>query len=1499
MRWVCDFRKLNDVTVKDSFPLPLIEDNLFRLGKSTIFSTLDCSQAFHTIPIRAEDREKTAFGTPYGHYEFLKLPFGLSNAPASYSRLVTEVLRHIPLTQALPYLDDVLVHSSTMERHFVNLDLTLQSHRAAGLKLKVSKCNLFASKVLYLGHLVTAQGISVNPDYIKVIKDWPFPNNKNQLRIFVGKASYYRRYVKDFSKIIAPLINAQTALPTEKSPLIKTTELESIFERMKQALVSAPILAFPDFSDTAGRFIVDTDWSGEHNTIGGVLSQEQSEGPPRVIAYGAKKLEESRRRYSPHKGELCAVVYFLKYWSHFLQYKKFLLRTDHASLRYIKTMEKPTGMILRWLDCLANYTFDVVHREGIKHTNADSLSRINHAEAMDQEDDPEYCGSIIKPKFGTKLLRHEQHSDPDLQIVIELVDKQVENPKKYFKDKGLVPSLDMEYYAANLKRLSLKSGLLFFQHRRQHVTPCLPRSLWITAVRAAHEGQNHFGFDKSLFILRRHVYFPGMRMLLLAHIRACLQCQLKQGKPKPQAHTYRPVTTGFPMRRISIDFVGPLPAAKGGYKYLFTVQCLFTKWLEAFPTSKMTAEVAIRLLHKEIICRFGIVETIHSDNAQSFLSKEFQEYCDRLNIVLSQTPAYHPQSNPVERAHRDLGGMLRARTAHKPHDWLTHLPECLFALRTSCSKSTNCSPFELMFGRVPNIPLTAIVGAPPRDPELEHLAPESYAAKMGMRIEEVMRYARKNLQLAIIRQKRYHYHKQPVEYHLKDKVWLWGPLQPTKLKSGWSGPWTINEIINPVVLRLDPHPSWKNLDPLSKPVVVSIDRVKPYINCTKNLLPDSFSDLELPLDFDCQGPFGSLSSVTFPPDGHKPSNNPDTTGMFRGLGRPPSNHHRGNRGRRRGRGRAYCPEDTTNSCREQLATSSTFRQRPGGLQSTNESESNRGNGSPQEDSLCTTTNAYQGWRRRGNNTTGTNCTDFGSSDSSSSSDDSSYDSDDMPPLEQGYQSTTSSSSSGHYAGRHRIAQRQLRRRFSDSHASSSRHSTGNSTRTGHGILRVRNSRTVPDSSSGNDSSGEELFHQPKYASSATSTDYQTGTRALKTQATTPTGTSTPGATIPSRGHPTSTVPSSTVSTTRHSPFTSTGTRSATSVSASSFSSAESSSSVEPKPASTASTLSTTKFRPGSPAPSHTQTIRKRDSQKEQTITEEGSPSRRKRAASETLSDLMQSSGADDWKDIYDQPKKDPKPSAGTALEPPGDTQCDSKSRSYNDSVSVQHYSSKPPGAPRPLVHTSTDGSSNHAESTSSLPTGKGTQSGTGGICSPSAEGFHKQDHEHSHLRGVVDATGVPQQSGFARGSFGLPQGNVEALPKCENITRTQGGAEAQSHGRQHPSGCEESTQHELRSSQGYSSSTDFQTMGGVPRVLSSSGTRENSSTPTGQTTKTSLGPMESMGQSEVEMEDLSEDWNKLSLTFEDDPNDLDYEPPKEQMPTETVYYHTRSRDKPP
>lgn len=365
LRFCVDYRKLNSVTKKDSFAVPRVDDKLDALEGSQWFCTLYLQSGYWQVEVDEKDREKTAFVTENELYQFNVMSFGLCNAPATFERLMNKILEGLSWKTCLVYLDDVIVFGQDFESTLDGLRDVLSRLRTAGLKLSPKKCDLFKKKVSYLRHVVTTEGIRVDPGKIEAIREWPVPVNVTQLRSFLGLCSYYCKFIYDFAKLARPL-NALT----ENKTFFWTMECNDAFQGLKSKLMKSPVLSYPD--PKGGEFVLDTDAS--NRAIGAVQSQMQ-DGEEKVIGFFSHALGKAETNYCETRKELLAIVEAVKHFHCYLYGRRFRLRTEHGSLRWLLNFKDIEGKLARWLQVLGTYDFEIEHRLGAKHLNADALSR--------------------------------------------------------------------------------------------------------------------------------------------------------------------------------------------------------------------------------------------------------------------------------------------------------------------------------------------------------------------------------------------------------------------------------------------------------------------------------------------------------------------------------------------------------------------------------------------------------------------------------------------------------------------------------------------------------------------------------------------------------------------------------------------------------------------------------------------------------------------------------------------------------------------------------------------------------------------------------------------------------------------------------------------------------------------------------------------------------------------------------------------------------------------
>ena len=793
------------------------------------------------------------------------MPFGLCNAPATFERLMEQVLFGLPMSVALVYLDDIIVPGHSFSQQIANLCQVFERLRKAKLKLSPAKCILFQRRVKYLGHVVSEQGISPDPGKIEVVKTWPRPATVTEVKSFLGLCSYYRRFVPAFAEIAHPLNQCATT-----SPFSWTPEAEDAFTRLKQALTEAPVLVYPD---PATLFILDTDASG--TGIGGVLSQNVPEEEERVIAYFSRPLSTQERRYCVTRRELLAVVKAIKHFHAYLYGRTFLIRTDHSALRWLLNFRHPEGQIARWIESLQQYNFTIEHRPGARHGNADALSRrpcwgdtCKHCERLDSQEDlkmstepgatqtrytttqvlSDHCdkaesqeepqapaksrdtcaGSQIFYVAALNLLtgaagnrspeeiRQAQLNDQDVKPVLEWLERSSHRPPW----EEIAPHSDnTKVYCAQWQSLRLYNGVLY----RLWETPSgdaivkqliLPKSLRSEVLQQLHNTQTagHLGVAKTLSRVRERFYWVQCQQDVREWCRNCDLCAQKRGPQKKIKAPMAKYNVGSPMERIAIDVLGPLPITETGNKYILIVADYFTKWVEAYPMPNQEATTVAELLVREFVCRFGVPLLIHSDQGRNFESQLFSEMCRLLGIKKTRTTPYHPQSDGmVERFNRTLEAQLSKFADHNQKDWDEHIPFLLMAYLSASHDTTSCSPARMMLGRELKMPIDLMFGRPEDEPPQ---TATDYASTLQEQLERVHEFARGHMQLMSNRMKQRYdslLEYQPLE--AGEAVWLHNPqrkkgLTP-KLQRPWQGPYIITKRINDLVYRIQLGPKAK------------------------------------------------------------------------------------------------------------------------------------------------------------------------------------------------------------------------------------------------------------------------------------------------------------------------------------------------------------------------------------------------------------------------------------------------------------------------------------------------------------------------------------------------------------------------------------------------------------------------------------------------------------------------------------------------------------------
>jgi hypothetical protein len=832
-RCCIDYRKLNSQTVKDVFPIPNIDILLRKFGKSKFFTIMDHKSAYHQIIVALEHRHKTAFIHGGRLYVFVRMPFGLCNAPASFQRFIMDCL--LGVSNVEKYLDDVIVHSETEAEHVLHVKAVMDRLSLCGIKLKLTKCVFGQSQVKFLGHVVGTDGVSVDPAKVEVVRNMLRPTNVKLVQVFLGLVNYYSKFIENFAKITRPLHK----LTRKDVEFVWSEECEQAFSILKEKLSTAPILIMPNFNK---RFSIHTDASKER--IGAVLTQWDDEaGQDRVVMYASRATKPAEQNYPTTQQELLAIIFALQKFRPYVYGQEFEVLTDHQPLVNIRNVPELSGRLGRWLLYMEQYTahgnMKIIYKAGKANTDADAMSRLQFHEAVVRGMTRAGRQEIIAAR-KQEMEEEEDMLDiaanpmPDVFAdvkVVEVSDLQSRDPVwthmyEYVKNGKFPPNFESDQ-KIELRMESLQyfieNGVLFHIHlinnKYQNESAvrqlCLPISMREKILYELHNMHGHQSVDKTFVKLLSRYYWPSMYVDTCAYCATCEVC-LKRKTPhhqsqlpmlSPQRDMYEKYDVND---ALVIDYVGPMPMSSSKKIGMVTMVDVFSRRAKAVPVSANTTKNVIDALG-QWFDQFGVPRIIISDNGSGFTSGTLKHLCEAIGVERRCVLPYAPWANGVnERFNGTIVNMVAMNIAeHKEtHSaWDKYLNQAVFAYNTSIHPATGYTPFFLSHGREAKIGSESVLrGTVAGQTGRSHAA---YVAEMLERMAVAHANVKDRVHKKAEQRDALNALLPPPVFAVGDVVYIYKHVKSDKgagiskkLSSPWEGPYEIVESYNDVSYRV-------------------------------------------------------------------------------------------------------------------------------------------------------------------------------------------------------------------------------------------------------------------------------------------------------------------------------------------------------------------------------------------------------------------------------------------------------------------------------------------------------------------------------------------------------------------------------------------------------------------------------------------------------------------------------------------------------------------------
>src|SRR5215204_2423928 len=786
-RMCIDFRKVNKLTKKDHYPLPFIDQMLERLSENTHFCFLDGYSGFSQIAVKAKDQEKTTFTCPYGTYAYRRMPFGLCNAPATFQRCMSAIFHGFCESIVEVFMDDFSVYGNSFDNCLRNLDKVLQRCEETNLVLNWEKCHFMVNEGIVLGHKISERGIEVDRAKVEAIEKMSYPRDVKGIRSVLGHAGFYRRFIKDFSKISKPLTN----LLQKDVPFVFDDDCKEAFETLKKALTTAPVVEPPDWNLPFEIMCDASDFA-----VGVVLGQRVDK-KLNVIHYASKTLDAAQRNYATTEKELLAVVFACDKFRPYIVDSKVTIHTDHAAIRYLMTKKDAKPRLIRWVLLLQEFDLHIIDRKGADNPIADNLSRLENIA---------YDPVPVNDSFPNEQLAVIKVSSRESPWYADYANFIVSKylPPTFSAQQRRKFFYDLRHYFWDDPHL-YKEGVDGIMRR------CVPEYEQQEILSKCHGsvyGGHHAGDRTAQKVLQSGFYWPTLFKDARKFILSCDECQrvgnISRRNEMPMNYTL----VIEPFDCWGFDFMGPFPSSDGNTYILVAVDYV-TKWVEAIPTKSADGETSIKMLVDIIFPRFGVPRYIMTDGGSHFIHGGFRKTLAKYGINHRIASAYHPQtSGQVELSNREIKAILGKTVNKSRKNWPSKLKEALWAYRTAYKNPMGMSPYKMVYGKACHLPL-----------ELEHKA---YWAVRELNKDPKLAGNKRLLQLSsldewrseayenakLFKEKVKKWHDRRIikrEFNIGDQVLLYRSrlrFFAGKLLSKWEGPYVVEEVYRSGAIKI-------------------------------------------------------------------------------------------------------------------------------------------------------------------------------------------------------------------------------------------------------------------------------------------------------------------------------------------------------------------------------------------------------------------------------------------------------------------------------------------------------------------------------------------------------------------------------------------------------------------------------------------------------------------------------------------------------------------------